>query len=442
MNLVEQEEAQGNDHGYDGGQSHAFQLNGAEGDGCAGEAGDHGHGGEDQVSRLGVVHVLFNEHPDAAGGDEAEEEDAYAAHDGNGNGVDQSGNFSDEGEDDGKDCSAADDPGAVYAGHGHDAHVFAVGGIRRGAGKAGENVGQAVRHEGTVQAGVLDEVSSDDVAGDEEVAQMFREDDEEGGEDHQNGGKVKLRGIEGGQGEPRHFFHFGEVDHAEGGGEEVSCNDADQDGDDGKEASPQDGGEDGDNQGEHGNGNGGAAAHTLRFADEARHGHRQRSQLEPDDGYNGAHGSRREEDVNPADADLFDKEPQDDEAEAEGNEAALGIRIGHARRGGDGQNGGDEGKGRAQISGKLPFAEGQVYQCADAVHEKAGRRVYMEQERNQYGGAEHGKEMLQTEWNGGKDGKSFLHPDDSMGHFVLLEKRIFPKKEAFPDEDLPPWIFL
>ena len=54
--------------------------------------------------------------------------------------MDDSGHFADEGKDDGEDCCAADDPGAVYACHGHDAHIFTVSGIWRGTGKTGNHI--------------------------------------------------------------------------------------------------------------------------------------------------------------------------------------------------------------------------------------------------------------------------------------------------------------
>ena len=63
-----------------------------------------------------------------------------AAHGGVGDGMDDSGHFADEGKDDGEDCRAADDPGAVYACHGHDAHIFTVSGIWRGTGKTGNHI--------------------------------------------------------------------------------------------------------------------------------------------------------------------------------------------------------------------------------------------------------------------------------------------------------------
>ena len=121
MCLFEEEEAEGGNHGYYSGQSHALELYRAYDDGCAGEAGDEGYSGEDEVLGLGVVHFLFNQHTDTRCGDEAEEEYAYAAHNRSRDGVDDSGYFSDEGEENSEEGCAADYVGTVYTGDGHNA---------------------------------------------------------------------------------------------------------------------------------------------------------------------------------------------------------------------------------------------------------------------------------------------------------------------------------
>lgn len=91
-------------------RGHAFELDGSDAYGGAGEAADHGDCCQDEVSGFGVVDFLFDEHADAGCCDEAEEEDADAAHDGGGDGVDDGCYFSDKGEDDGEDGCASDDP--------------------------------------------------------------------------------------------------------------------------------------------------------------------------------------------------------------------------------------------------------------------------------------------------------------------------------------------
>lgn len=156
MGFIENEESQGGEDSYYGSQAHAFQLYRTEDDGGTGEAGDHGHCGEDQISGFRVVHSFFNEHTNTGCSDEAEEEDAHAAHNWGRNGVDESGDFADEGEQNGKASSTADDPSTIDAGHGHDAHVFAVGSIWCGTDAAGNHIGETVSEEGAMEPRVLD----------------------------------------------------------------------------------------------------------------------------------------------------------------------------------------------------------------------------------------------------------------------------------------------
>ena len=78
-----------------------------------------------------------------------------------------------EGEDDGHDSCATDNPGAVHLGDSHNADVLAVGGVRRCAGEAADDVGKAVSEQGAGEAGVFDEVAVDDVAGNDQVTDML-----------------------------------------------------------------------------------------------------------------------------------------------------------------------------------------------------------------------------------------------------------------------------
>lgn len=420
MHLIEGEEGERSDDRYDGRQAHALQLHRPKDDGCTGEAGDHRDCGQDQISGLRIVHMLFDQHADTGSCNEAEEEDADAAHDRSRDAVDERGDLSDEGEEDGKAGSTADDPGAVDARHRHDAHVFTIRGIRRRADEAGDHIRQAVCKERAVKSRVFDEVASDDIARDEEMADMFGEDHEERRKDHHDGREIEMRRIEGRQGEPWHLLYMREVYDTHEDGENVAGDDTDQDRDDGDESAPKNGRKDGDDQGEHGDRDGSRCAHALRLTDEAGHGHGERRQLEPDDRDDRAHGSRREEDIDPADADLLHEERDDHEAETEGDEAALGIRIRHARRRRHRQHRRDEGEGRAEVGRELPFADGEVEERPDAVHEKAGRGVYIQEEGHQHRGAKHGEEVLQREGDGGEERKPFLDLDDSFAHKILL----------------------
>ena len=391
MDFFEEEEDEAHDHGDDRGQAHAFELDRSEDDSRAAEAGNHRDCRQDEVLRARVVDFLFDEHAQARSGDEAEEEDADAAHDRGRDGVDEGRNLADEGEEDSKDSSAADDPRAVDAGDGHDAHVFTIRRIRRRADEAGNDVGQAVGKERAVQARVLDQIAADDVAGDEEMAQVFGEDDEEGRHDHHDGAEIEFRLVEGRKGEPGHFLDVRPVDDAHEEGQDVACDDADEDRDDADEAPAEDAGQDGDDKGKGGNDHGRFIAHALDFAHIAGHVHGQRRQFQTDDGYDGAHSGRREEDINPFRADFVDDGRQDHEGEAEDDEAPLGVAVAHARRRADGEDRRNEGEARTEVGRQAPFADSQIKERADAVHEERRRRVDMEQERYEDRRAEHGE---------------------------------------------------
>ena len=101
-----------------------------------------------------------------------------------------------------EDRRAADDPDAEDARDGHDADVLAVGRVGRGADESGQDVREAVAEQRAVEAGVLHEVAPDDVAGDDEVADVLGEHDETGGEDHQDRLGRERRRVELGRLEP------------------------------------------------------------------------------------------------------------------------------------------------------------------------------------------------------------------------------------------------
>ena len=293
MGLIEEEEGQGGDDSHYGSQAHAFQLHRAEDDGGAREAGDHGDRGKDQVSGFRVIYPFFNEHTDTGSSDETEEEDAHAAHDRGGDGVNEGGDFADEGEQNGKASSTADDPGAVYAGHGHDAHIFPIGRIWRRTDEARNHIGQAVGEEGPMEPWVLDQVAAYDITGDEKMADVFCQHHEEGWENHHDGRYVEMGRIERRESKPWHFFYVRKIHHAHENRQDVASDDADQNRDDGNKTTSQHSSQDGYHQGEHGNGDGRSGRHALRFPDEARHGHGKRCQFQTDDGYDSAHGSGR-----------------------------------------------------------------------------------------------------------------------------------------------------
>ena len=89
---------------------------------------------------------------------------------------------------------------------------------------------------------------ADDVARDDQVADVLDDDDEGGRQDDEDGAEVELRRVEGRQGKPRCAFDERPVDDAAERGDDVAADDADEDRDDGEEALEGDGGEDRDGE--------------------------------------------------------------------------------------------------------------------------------------------------------------------------------------------------
>ena len=69
---------------------------------------------------------------------------------------------------------------------------------------------------------------------------------------------------------------------------------------------------------------------------------------------------------------------------------------------------------------RVVVADGEVEERPDAVHEKAGRGVYIQEEGHQHRGAKHGEEVLQREGDGGEEREPLLDLDDSFAHKILL----------------------
>ena len=109
-------------HGDDRRKAHALELNGTEDDGRAAEAGNHRHGRENEVLRPSVVNLLFDEHAQARRGDEAEQENAHAAHNRRRNGVNESCYLADKGKDNGEP------PKLNKLGTGKECFVVGIGG--------------------------------------------------------------------------------------------------------------------------------------------------------------------------------------------------------------------------------------------------------------------------------------------------------------------------
>ena len=296
MELFKKLEDKAHDDGNDGCEHHALHGEGAEGNFGTGQTDNHDYRGHNEVRGLAVIHLLLNQYADAGGSDYAEEQHADAAHDRNRDAVNQLAELAAEGEDDGHNSSAADNPGAVNLGDGHNADVFTVGGVRGCAGKAADDVGKTVSKEGAGQARVLDEVAVDDVACNNKMTDVLSQYDEGCRSDNHNGIEVEDRRIEMRQLEPRRVDDGLEVDHAHEGCEDIAADNAEENRNDAQKAAEGHGANDADGKREHRDGNVGGADVVTG---ETGHVGSDRSKLKTDYGDDSAHSSRREDDVNP-----------------------------------------------------------------------------------------------------------------------------------------------
>ena len=191
---VEQDARQGGDGQAgerDGGAGHG------EGD-AAGEAqaAHQDDGGDDEVAGLGQVHVVLHDVAHADGGDHAVENEGHAAHDGGGHRADDVGHLGNKGEHDGIDGRQTDDPGVMDLGQDQDAGILAIRGVGGAAEHAGQGGGDAVAHQGAVQAGLLNEVLPHGGGDGGHVADVLHHGGQGDGGHHQDSGEVKLGHLE------------------------------------------------------------------------------------------------------------------------------------------------------------------------------------------------------------------------------------------------------
>ena len=392
VQIFKEFEEQAHDNGNNGRQYHALYGEGTEGKLRTGQADNHDNRGHNEVGGFAVIHLAFNQYADAGGSDYAEQQHADAAHNRNGDAVDDLAELAAEGEDDGHDSCAADNPGAVHLGDSHNADVLAVGGVRRSASEAADDVGQAVSEQGAGEAGVFDEVAVDDVAGNDQVADMLSKHYESCRSDNQNGVDIKNRRIEMRHLEPRCVINRLEVDHAHEGSKDIAADYAEENRNDAHEAAEGNGADDADSQRKHGNRDAGGVD---VVAGEAGHIGSNRCKLQADYGNDGAHSSRREDDINPFCADLVDDEGEEHEQQAKDDEAGLCMVI--AGGGQNKQHRRNEGEAGAKIGGNPALGDEDVQQRTQTVHEQAGRGADLKQEGNQHGGAKHGEQMLDAQ---------------------------------------------
>lgn len=311
------------DDGYQGCQHHALYAEGTQGNLGTADAHDDDNRGHNQVAGFGVVHFAVHQDSETADSDNAEEQDADAAHNRHGDGTDDGRQFADEAQENGEAGSTADNPGAIYFGDGHNTDVFAIGGVGGCTRKATDNVAETISKEGTGQARLFNQIPAYDVAGNCQVADVFRQYHESSRSNNHNSIQIKFGCIELGQLEPGSSSDAGEVHNAQTSSEDVAADDTEENGDDAHEAGEDHGANDSHRQGEEGNQN----ILQYKFPCEARHACGNRSQFQADDGHDGTHSCRGEDDINPFGSQEMDDDAEEDEEQAENDEAALGCAV-------------------------------------------------------------------------------------------------------------------
>ena len=239
---------------------------------------------------------------------------------------------------------------------------------------------------------------------------MLGDDDERGRQDDEDGAGLEDGMVERGQREPRRALDEAPVDDARAGRDDVAGNNADEDGDDGKEAFERDGGDNRDGERREGDEDGSL----IRFLSrESRHAGSRRHELETDDGDDGAHRGRREDDVDPARADRADQQPDGAEDDADDDEATERCFV--AVLGEYEEDRREEREARAEIGGDAPFTDDEVENGADAIEEQHGGRVHLEKDRHEHRGAEHGEKVLQRKRDGLEERQALLNADGAAG---------------------------
>ena len=233
--------------GQDGVQDHARQscdgqtgqgdIGAARGEGDAAggaeaQTADEDHRGDDEVAGLGQVNAVLHHVADAHRGDHTVEDEADAAHDGSGDGVHQRVELGGEAEDDGVQRGQTNDPGVVDAAQSQHAGVLTVGGVGGAAEHTGEGGGKTVAQQGTVQAGILDEVLAGGGGDGGHVTDVLHHGGDGDGRHDQDRGHIELGQDELLQTHEVSAGHLGEVHLAGDQRHDVRAHHAQQNGDD------------------------------------------------------------------------------------------------------------------------------------------------------------------------------------------------------------------
>ena len=371
-----------------------------------------------------VLHHIADTH----GGDHTVEDEADTAHDGGGDGADQSVKLGGEGQDDGVDSGQTDHIGVVDTAEGQDAGVLTVGGVGGAAEHTGNGGGQAVAHQGAVQAGALDEVLAAGGGDSGHITDVLHHGgDGDGGHDD-DGGHIELGQDDLLQAHQLGLAHGGEVHLMGENGHDVSAHNTQQDGDDLDHALAPDVGNDDDGDGHQGQGPVGAGV---------QHGGAGEVQADEDDDGAGDDGGEEAHDL--LGTHQLEEEGHQQVQEAGHHHAAQGIgelfSAGHigvdaGLQTGHGFKAAQEGEGGAQECGDLELGADVEQQRADTGEQQRGldgqgQAVAGHQDGHQNGGAEHGEHVLQaqqehpghTQLPGVVDGlvaKVFLHGKTSL----------------------------
>lgn len=384
-------EGKAHNNSNNGCQYHALYGKGTERKLRTGKTDNHNNRGHYEVGGFAVIYLTFNQYADTAGSDYAEQQDTDAAHNRNGDAVDQLAELTAEGKNNRHDSSAADNPGAVNLGDCHNADVFAIGSVRSCTGKAADNVRKAVGEQRTGQARILNQVAVNNVAGYYEMADMLGQNNECCRSDNHDSVDIENRSVEMRYLEPGCVDYRLEVDDTHDSSKNITADNAEENRDDAHKAAEGNGADNADSQCEHRNSN---VDHVDFIAGQACHVSCNRCQLQTDNSNNCAHCCRREDDINPFGTYAVDNQREKHEQQTKNDEAGLCMIIG--RGGHNQQYRRNKGKAGTEIGRNFTFSDKDVEQGAQAIHKQAGGRVDLEQKGNQHGGAEHSEKMLDT----------------------------------------------
>lgn len=358
-----------------------------------------------QVPLVLIVDAALDQRAQAAGSDDTEEEHRDAAKDRARDGMDQGTELREEGEQDREDRGAAGHVDGVDARDGEHADVLAIRGIRRTTPKRGPRGGETVAGQGPVQARILVEVLADDLADRQGVTEVLADGGKADDDERQDGDQVELRHMHARQPEPSGILHPLEINQVVGGeeiahdqGEDIAGGQTEEHRNDADEPLAVDIDDDRDCQSDHGDReeHQGVALRSIRIR---VHGHVQggRGQTHADDHDHAADDDWRQGLPQPSGSRLLDDGGDHQIGDAAKDRTAH--RIGKSVRGTDGDQGGNERKGRTEEHRHLRSCAQDVDQRTGTCGEQGGVDIHSRENRNQDGRAKHGEHMLDTQRN-------------------------------------------